>query len=108
MGLKDKVIEALRMVYDPELRQDVLTLQIVKDLEVDEKAGEVSLVVRPTTYFCPIGIQLALMVKNAVKNVEGVKESHIKVVDFVWADQAMKYLKELDKKKEGKEENSKS
>ena len=100
MSLKSRVIEALMKVQDPEVRQDVIKLQVVRDIKVDEEAGRVSLTFRPTTYFCPIGIQLALMVKQALKNVEGVKEIDIRVVDFVWAEQAIEYLKALDEKKE--------
>ncbi len=96
MELKDKILEALRKVQDPELRQDVVSLGLVRDLEVDQE-GRVKLTFRPTSFFCPIGIQLALMIKQAVKEVEGVKEVEVKVVDFVWADQAEEYLKSLDK-----------
>jgi len=97
-SLKSRVLEALMKVQDPEVRQDVVKLQLVRDLKVDEDTGKVSLTFRPTTYFCPIGIQLALMVKQAIKSVEGVKEVNMKVVDFVWADRAMEYLKALDEK----------
>ncbi len=96
MSLKSKVIEALMKVYDPELRKDVVSLQLVRDLRVDEEKGRVSLTFRPTAFTCPIGIQLALMIKQAVKKVEGVKEVEVKVVDFAWAKQAMEYLKALD------------
>ncbi len=96
MGLKSKVIEALMKVYDPELRKDVITLQLIRDLKVDEETGHVSLTFRPTAFTCPIGIQLALMIKQAVKKVEGVKKVDVKVVDFAWAKQAEEYLKALD------------
>lgn len=96
MDLKQKIIEALKKVKDPELRQDVVSLKLVSDLKVDEE-GNVSLTFRPTSFFCPIGIQLALMIKKAVKEVKGVKKVDVKVVDFVWAEQAEEYLKSLDK-----------
>ncbi len=96
MSLKEKVIEKLKTVYDPELRQDVITLKLINNLEVDEEKGYVSLVFRPTTYLCPIGIQLALMIKQAILKLEGVKKVDIEVVDFVYAKQAMEYLKQLD------------
>ncbi len=96
MSLKDRIIEKLKTVYDPELRQDVITLKLVNNLEVDEENGYVSLVFRPTTYLCPIGIQLALMIKQAILKLEGVKKVDIEVVDFVYAKQAMEYLKQLD------------
>lgn len=106
MSLKSRVIEALMKVIDPELRQDVIKLQIVRDIKVDEKTGKVFLTFRPTTYFCPVGIQLALMVKQALKKVEGVKDIDIEVVDFVWAEQTKEYLKALDEEeKSGKEKD---
>lgn len=110
MSLKGRVIEALMKVIDPELRQDVVKLQIVRDIKVEEETGKVSLTFRPTTYFCPIGIQLALMVKQTLKKVEGVKEIDINVVDFVWAEQTREYLKALDEEQnsgQGKHEISK-
>ncbi len=99
-GLEERVIEKLKTVYDPELRQDVITLKLVNDLKVNEDSGEVSLVFRPTAYICPVGIQLALMIKQAILKVEGVKKVDIDVVDFVYAKQAIEYLKQLDEKEE--------
>ena len=99
-GLEERVIEKLKTVYDPELRQDVITLKLVSDLKVNEDTGEVSLVFRPTAYICPVGIQLALMIKQAILKVEGVKKVDIDVVDFVYAKQAIEYLKQLDEKEE--------
>ena len=95
MKLKEKILEELRKVQDPELRQDVVSLKLVSKLEVDEE-GNVNLTFRPTSFFCPIGIQLALMIKQAVMKVKGVKKVNVKVVDFVWAQQAEEYLKSLD------------
>ncbi len=103
MSLKDKIIEKLKTVYDPELRQDVITLKLVQNLQADDETGEVSLTFRPTAYLCPIGIQLALMIKQAILKVEGVKKVDMEVVDFVYAKQAMEYLKQLDDQKEKKD-----
>ncbi len=96
-NLKDKVIERLRKVYDPELRQDVVTIKLVFDLEVDEGTGKVKLKFRPTAFVCPIGIQLALMIKIAILEIDEVKEVEMEVLDFVYAKQAMEYLKQIDK-----------
>jgi metal-sulfur cluster biosynthetic enzyme len=103
MSLKDKIIEKLKTVYDPELRQDVITLKLVSNLKVDEEKGEVSLTFRPTAYLCPIGIQLALMIKQAILKVEGVKKVKMEVVDFVYAKQAMEYLEQLDQTEDKKD-----
>jgi metal-sulfur cluster biosynthetic enzyme len=102
-NLEERIIDTLKQVYDPELRQDVVSLKLVRDLKADEKSGKVSLVFRPTAFICPIGIQLALMIKQAISKVEGVRKVNMEVVDFVYAKQAMEYLKQLDEKE--KEEN---
>ncbi len=96
MSLKDRIIEKLKTVYDPEIRQDVITLRLVQNLQADDETGEVSLIFRPTAFLCPIGIQLALMIKQAILKVEGVKKVDVEVIDFVFAKQAMEYLKQLD------------
>ncbi len=96
-SLREKVIEKLRKVYDPELRQDVITLKLVFDIEADEEKGTVKLKFRPTAFVCPIGIQLAIMIKMAILELEEVKEVEMEVLDFVYAKQAMEYLSQIDK-----------
>lgn len=49
---KDKVLEALKNVDDPDLHKDIVTLGMVKDVEVDGK--KVSFTVELTTPACPM------------------------------------------------------
>ena len=95
MTLKEKVIEKLKTVEDPEVRQSVWELQLIYDLIVDEESGNVSLKFRPTVPYCPIGIQLALTIKQALRDVEGINDIDMVVTDFAMAKEANEYLKSI-------------
>ncbi|WP_022669640.1 metal-sulfur cluster assembly factor [Hippea alviniae] len=97
MSIQEKVIEKLKTVYDPELREDVVKLKLVYDLKVDEENGIVDIKFRPTVENCPVGLQLAIAIKKAILSVEGVKRANVKVENFIWAKEAEEFLKALDK-----------
>ncbi len=97
MSLKKKVLQALKGVYDPELKQDVVSLKLVYDLDVDEENGVVNLKFRPTVENCPVGIQLSIAIKKALLAIDGVKKVNLKVENFIWAKEAEEFLKALDK-----------
>ncbi len=97
MSLEDKIIEKLKTVYDPELREDVVKLKLVYDLKVDEENGIVDIKFRPTVENCPVGLQLAIAIKKAILSVDGVKKANVKVENFIWAKEAEEFLKALDK-----------
>ncbi len=97
MSLKEEIIEKLKTVYDPELREDVVKLKLVYDLNVDEENGVVNIKFRPTVENCPVGLQLAIAIKKAILSVDGVKRANVKVENFIWAKEAEEFLKALDK-----------
>ncbi len=96
MSIKDGVIDKLKGVYDPELKEDVLTLKLVYDLNVDEDNGVVDIKFRPTVENCPVGLQLSIAIKKAILSVEGVTKANVVVENFIWAKEAMEFLKALD------------
>lgn len=62
---RDTVLNALRVVVDPDLRKDIVTLGFVKDLAID--AGRVSFTIELTTPACPVKDQLQAQAIAAVK-----------------------------------------
>jgi ATP-binding protein involved in chromosome partitioning len=70
--LKDNVIAALRTVQDPDLKRDLVTLNMVKSVEVDEKSGRVSVVVELTTPACPLKKKIEDDCRAAISKVPGV------------------------------------
>ncbi|TYB30352.1 MAG: DUF59 domain-containing protein [Candidatus Mcinerneyibacterium aminivorans] len=96
VDLKEKIKIKLKEVIDPELRENVWDLKLVKDLKVNEVKRSVSLKFRPTAYQCPLGIQLAMNIKKKLMKIEELDKIDMKVIDYVMADKANKYLKEMD------------
>ena len=53
MPTKDQVTEALRAVIDPELRRDIVELEMVRSIDIHPN-GVVDVIVSLTTAGCPI------------------------------------------------------
>lgn len=90
--IKKGIIERLGRVIDPETMQDVMSMELISNLDV--KDGHVSLVFRPSAPTCPLAVSLAFGIRRAVESVEGVKSSHIEVVDHVSAVQVTEIVNE--------------
>ena len=71
MPTRDQVIEALRDVIDPELRKDIVTLEMVRSIEVHPN-GVVDVTVSLTTPGCPIRDHFQTAVDDAVRSLDGV------------------------------------
>ena len=61
---KDQVLAALRTVQDPELFKDIVTLNMVKDVQVD--GDNVGVTVELTTPACPLKEKIETDVTNAL------------------------------------------
>ncbi|HYV16042.1 MAG TPA: Mrp/NBP35 family ATP-binding protein [Conexibacter sp.] len=71
MPTRDQIREALRTVIDPELRQDIVTLEMVRSIDVHEN-GVVDVTVSLTTPGCPIRGHFQTSVVQAVRALDGV------------------------------------
>src|SRR5947209_13138434 len=71
MPTRDQVTDALRSVIDPELRKDIVELEMVRSIEIHEN-GVVDVMVSLTTAGCPIRSHFQSGVANAVRPLEGV------------------------------------
>ena len=71
MPTKDQVTEALRSVIDPELRRDIVELQMVRSIEIHAN-GVVDVMVSLTTAGCPIRSHFQDGVSGAVRGIDGV------------------------------------
>jgi ATP-binding protein involved in chromosome partitioning len=71
MPTKDQVVDALRSVIDPELRRDIVELEMVRAIDVHEN-GVVDVMVSLTTPGCPIRNHFEAGVAEAVRGIEGV------------------------------------
>jgi ATP-binding protein involved in chromosome partitioning len=71
MPTKDQVTEALRSVIDPELRRDIVELEMVRSIDVHPN-GVVDVMVSLTTPGCPIRSHFETGVANAIRGLDGV------------------------------------
>jgi ATP-binding protein involved in chromosome partitioning len=67
---RDAVLNALRVVIDPDIRKDIVTLGFVKNLAIEH--GRVSFTIELTTPACPVKDQLRDQAVAAVRALPGV------------------------------------
>jgi ATP-binding protein involved in chromosome partitioning len=71
MPTRDQVTTALRTVIDPELRRDIVELEMVRSIDIHE-TGVVDVMVSLTTPGCPIRSHFQTGVAQAVRALDGV------------------------------------
>ncbi len=71
MPTRDQVLESLRAVIDPELRRDIVELEMVRSIDIHEN-GVVDVMVSLTTPGCPIRSHFQSGVADAVRDLAGV------------------------------------
>ena len=87
---KEAILAALSKVQEPELHQDLVTLNMIRELEI--KDDKVSFTVMLTTPACPLRGQIEKESKQAVMSVEGVKSVEVKLDSDVPNDGRMRGL----------------
>jgi len=85
MGLKEKIVEKLKTVMDPGINMNIYDMGLITGIDIND--GNVSLTFRPSSPFCPMGIHIAKMIKEAVKSVEGIKKVNIEIINHIQAKQ---------------------
>lgn len=76
--MRERIIAALKCVYDPEIPIDIYELGLIYELDVDED-GFVDVLMTLTTPACPVAGQMPGMVKAAVEQVEGVVAAEVQL-----------------------------
>src|SRR5215510_9474697 len=72
---RDAVLSALRVVIDPDLHKDIVSLGFVKDLAISD--GRVTFAIELTTPACPVKDQMREQAAATVRAVPGV--THVDV-----------------------------
>jgi ATP-binding protein involved in chromosome partitioning len=87
---KESVLAALGKVQEPELHQDLVTLNMIRNLEIE--GDRVSFTVMLTTPACPLRGKIEMEAREAVMAVGGVKKVEIKMDSDVPNDGRMRGL----------------
>jgi len=87
---KESILAALSKVQEPELHQDLVTLNMIRDLEIN--GGKVKFTVMLTTPACPLRGRIESESRQAVMAVEGVESVEVKLSSEIPNDGRMRGL----------------
>jgi len=88
MPTKEQVIDALRVVEDPELGMDIVELGLLYDVEVDN--SKVKAIYSLTSIGCPVGPMIEQQIKETIEDMDGVSEAETELTwDPPWSPERM-------------------
>jgi len=76
--LKQKIVECLQTIFDPELPVSIYELGLIYEVKVDE-ARVVNIIMTLTAPGCPAAQSLPLEVDQKVREIEGVSDVYVTV-----------------------------
>ena len=79
MELKEKVIEEIKKIYDPEIPVNIYELGLIYDIDVDQN-NNVMINMTLTSPNCPVAESLPKEVEDSVKEVKGVNKVDLKLI----------------------------
>ena len=80
---ESSVLDALKVVMDPDLNRDIVTLGFVKSVVIE--GGKVSFTVNLTTPACPVKEELKSQSEDAIRGLEGVTSVEVEMTATVRA-----------------------
>jgi len=78
MITKEKIIQVLKEVIDPEIGVSLVEMNLIKDVLIEGEKVKVKMTL--TIPGCPLANQLVEDVKRKVESLEGVKEAEVELV----------------------------
>jgi|TARA_B100000780_G_C21124459_1_gene455839 FeS assembly SUF system protein len=94
--LKNKVIDEVKKIYDPEIPVNIYELGLIYKVEVADNS-KIIVEMTLTTPNCPVAESLPKMVKDNIMNVEGVSDVDLKLVwDPPWNKDMMSEAAKLE------------
>ena len=95
MELKEKIIDEIKKIYDPELPVNIYDLGLIYDVQVNEKKAMIKMTL--TTPNCPVAESLPKEVKEGAMQVEGIDDVNLELVwDPPWNKDMMSDAAKLE------------
>ncbi len=73
----DQVVEKLGTVIDPDLKKDIVSMGMIKDIELD--SGKLQFTLELTTPACPFNEDIENDVRKAISELDGITKFDLKV-----------------------------
>jgi FeS assembly SUF system protein len=94
--LREKVVEALRNIYDPEIPVNIYDLGLVYNIEFNDD-DEANVRMTLTSPNCPVAESLPIEVEQKTAAVEGVNKANIHIVwEPPWTPEMMSEAAKLE------------
>ena len=77
--IKNRVIETVKKIFDPEIPVNIYELGLIYKIEVDEK-NKINIDMTLTSPNCPVAESLPKDVKENIMKVEGVSDVNLNLV----------------------------
>ena len=95
MEIKNKIIDEIRKIYDPELPVNIYELGLIYDIQVKGNKAEIKMTL--TTPNCPVAESLPKEVKEGAMQVEGINDVDLQLVwDPPWNKDMMSDAAKLE------------
>jgi FeS assembly SUF system protein len=78
MEVKDKIINEMKKIYDPEIPVNIYELGLIYDVKVNDDKAKIIMTL--TTPNCPVAESLPKEVKDSAMQVDGIKEVDLDLV----------------------------
>tara|TARA_B100001750_G_C15334354_1_gene508968 strand:+ start:415 stop:717 length:303 start_codon:yes stop_codon:yes gene_type:complete len=94
--LKDKIIQEIKKIYDPEIPVNIYELGLIYKIEIN-KENKVKIDMTLTTPNCPVAESLPKEVKESIMKIDGIKEVDLNLVwDPPWDKTMMSEAAKLE------------
>ena len=88
-GVKEKALEAVKEIFDPEIPVNIYELGLIYELEVNEQ-GFAKVRMTLTSPACPVAESLPMQVQEKLIAVEGINDVDLQLVwDPPWSKERM-------------------
>tara|TARA_B100000941_G_C28459596_1_gene529942 strand:- start:929 stop:1225 length:297 start_codon:yes stop_codon:yes gene_type:complete len=95
MDIKNKIIDEIKKIYDPELPVNIYELGLIYDIQVNGHKAEIKMTL--TTPNCPVAESLPKEVKEGALQVNGIDEVNLELVwDPPWDKNMMSDAAKLE------------
>ena len=95
-NLKEKIINEIKKIYDPEIPVNIYELGLIYKIEVDDKSN-VLIEMTLTSPNCPVAESLPNSVKENILNIDGINDVDLKLVwDPPWTKDKMSEAAKLE------------
>ena len=95
MEIKDKIIDEIKKIYDPEIPVNIYELGLIYDIKVISKKAEIKMTL--TSPNCPVAESLPKEVKEGAMQVEGIEDVDLELVwDPPWNKDMMSEAAKLE------------